>query len=93
MRLSEERVHVLAAHIVQKLVEAEAVVAPDNENLLKQRVAAWIIDDLKTEDEIDREARRILRSLSRPPEEGSEEWDIKLRQTRDDLAQRRGYAL
>lgn len=93
MRLSEERVHVLAAHMVQQLIEAEAVVVPENENIFKQRVAAWIIDDLKAEDEIDREARRILRSLSRPPEEGSEEWEIKLRQTRDDVAQRRGYVL
>lgn len=93
MRLSEERVHVLAARIVQQLIEAKAVSMPENENLLKQRVASWIIDDLKTEDEIDREARRILRSYSHPLEEGSEEWEIKLRQTREELAARRGYVL
>lgn len=93
MRLSEERVHVLASRIVDQLVEGRVIAKPDNENLLKQRIAAWIIEDLKTEDEIDREARRILRSMSHPPEEGSEDWEISLRRIKEDLAARRGFVL
>ncbi len=93
MRLSEERVHVVASRIVHHLIEGGAIEKPENENLLKQRIASWIIEDLKMEDEIDREARRILRSYSHPLEEGSEEWEIKLRQTKEELAARRGYVL
>jgi hypothetical protein len=91
--MSEDRVHVVAVLIAEKLLEDKAVTEPENRNIFVQRIAAWIIDDLKTEDEIDREARRILQSYSRPIEEGSEEWDILFRKTRADLADRKGYVL
>jgi len=79
--------------IIEKLLDSEAIAPPENMNLLVQRVVGWIVDDLKTEDEIDKETRRILSSYSKPLEEGSEAWDIKFRQTREDLAERRGYVL
>ncbi len=79
--------------IIDELLDSEAIAPPENMNLLVQRMVGWIIDDLKTEDEIDRETRRILFSYSKPLEEGSEAWDIKFRQTREDLAERRGYVL
>ncbi len=79
--------------MVERLLEAEAIAPPENENLLVQRMAGWLIDDLRTEDEIDRETRRILRSYSRPIDEDSEEWDILFRKTRVEQAERRGYIL
>lgn len=93
MRLSEERVFVIVGDMVERLLEAEAIAPPENENLLVQRIAGWLIDDLRTEDEIDREVRRILRSYSRPIDEDSEEWDILFRKTRLEQAERRGYIL
>jgi hypothetical protein len=93
VRMSEDRVHVVAVLIAEKLLDDGAVAEPENRNLFIQKITAWIIDDLKTEDEIDREARRILQSYSRPIEEGSEEWDILFRKTREELADRKGYVL
>jgi hypothetical protein len=93
MRLSEDRVFVVAELMVNKMLENEVISEPENENLLVQQIAGWIIDDLKMEDEIDREARKILRSYSKPIEENSEEWDILFRKTKEELAERKGYVL
>jgi hypothetical protein len=46
-------------------------------------------DEAKLEDSIDQEVHRILRTYSRAAPEGSAEWEILYRKTRDEVHNRR----
>ena len=57
------------------------------------RLAKVVLTDLSTEDQIDREAKRRLRSMPSAPPEGSAEWELLFRREKEQLAARKGYVL
>lgn len=94
MRMSRERMFWLADRIVGDLLATEGVVvkhAADERvrGHLRTEVFRVLEDESKLEDSIDQEVRRTLSSYSRPVPEGSAEWEILYRKTREEVQRRR----
>lgn len=91
MRLSEERVAVLARLVSERLLDEELVDLEISERDFRFMVESLILRDLKIEDEIDEEATAFL--LKNKPQlgEGSTEWDIELERKKEEFAIARGY--
>jgi hypothetical protein len=70
----------------ENLIETEL-----NQGQLELLIDEIIIRDLKIEDEIDEEAIAIIESYSRKILPGSEEWDLKFRKHKEEVANRKGY--
>jgi len=93
MRLSEERINHIAREMVKRWTKTGACRVTGDRARLETRVAKAILDDLRIEDEIDREARRRLRAMPSAPPEDSPEWDAMFLREREALASRRGYVI
>jgi hypothetical protein len=94
MRMSRERLFSLADRIIGDLLASEGVVvrgiADDRvRGQLRTEVFRVLEDETKLEESIDQEVRRTLSSYSRPAPEGSAEWEILYRKTRDEVQRRR----
>jgi hypothetical protein len=93
VRLSEERIAVLARGIVDSLLDKELVDLEIAEDRFLFLIESAIIQDLKLEDQIDEEATEFLRKHNANLEEGSPEWEIELDRKREDLAVAKGYVI
>jgi hypothetical protein len=94
MRLSDERVQVIAARIVSVLAaRSDLVRFTGDRNRLTREVTRWILADLKVEDEITQEAVGQVAGYGRGIPPGSTEWQILVDKHKDEIAQRRGYVL
>ncbi len=91
MRLTEERIAVLARKISDRLLDEEIVDLEIAENDFRFLIESLILRDLKVEDEIDEEATAFLLKTKPGLEEGSTEWGIELERKKEDLAVARGY--
>jgi hypothetical protein len=91
MRLSEERVAVIAREICDRLLDDELVDLEIAENDFLHLVEGLILRDLKIEDEIDEEATAFLLKNKPQLEEGSTEWEIELERKKEEFAIARGY--
>ncbi len=92
--MSRERLFALADRIVADLTSSEGVVirATDEERArgqLRTEVFRVLEDEAKLEESIDQEVRRTLSTYSRPVPEGSAEWEILYRKTREEVLKRR----
>ncbi len=61
-----------------------------DKNTLRMEVANTMLDDLKVEEEVEQEVRRILRSYKRNILEGSREWDVMYQKTFEEQMKKRG---
>ena len=91
MRLSEERIAVLAQLIADRLLDDELVDLEIDEGDFRFMIEGVILKDLKVEDEIDEEATAFLKRTKPHLEEGSTEWEVELERKKEDLANARGY--
>jgi len=91
MRLSEERVSVIARQICDRLLDDELVDLEIGEPDFVHLVEGLIIKDLKIEDEIDEEATAFVLKNKPRLEEGSTEWKIELERKKEEFAIARGY--
>lgn len=91
MRLSEERVALIARQITDKLLDEELIDLEIDEDRFIFLVETLLIKDLKTEDEIDEEATAFLLKNKPNLEEGSTEWGVELERKKEELAIARGY--
>lgn len=91
--MSRERMFALADRIVADLTATESVVIKaDDEKAhgqLRAEVFRVLEDESKLEESIDQEVRRTLGTYSRPAPEGSAEWEVLYRKTRDEVYRRR----
>jgi len=76
MRLSREKVNHISRLIVEDLQNDARIKFLQNANDTRLHVFKIILEQLKIEDEIDGEVRRILNSYSKKITEGSQEWDV-----------------
>jgi hypothetical protein len=88
MRMSRERIFHLADVIVKELASTGGVVfkAPDD---VRPEVIRALTEEAKLEESIDGEVRRILTSYARLAPEGSGEWEVLYRKTREEVLRRR----
>jgi len=91
LRLSEERVTLLAREITDKLLDEELVDLEIDEDRFIALVENLILRDLKIEDEIDEEATTFLLKNKPQLEEGSTEWGVELERKKEELSIARGY--
>ena len=93
MRLSEERIEAISVAITDRLAEDELVDLTIDEEDLANLIGEVIARDLRTEEEIHREAVEWLRVNRKHLDEGSNSWRIELEKQREQIAIRRGYLL
>ena len=91
MRLSEERVALLAREITDKLLDEELVDLEIDEDRFIFLVETLLLKDLRIEDEIDEEATAFLLKNKPNLEEGSTEWSVELERKKEELSIARGY--
>ncbi|MBE0564343.1 MAG: DUF507 family protein [Krumholzibacteria bacterium] len=93
MRLSEERIAVLAREIADRLLDDELVDLEIDERDFRFLIEGLITRDLQIEDEIDEEATAFILRTRPHLEEGSTEWVVELDRKKEDLANARGYTM
>ncbi len=93
MRLSEERVAVIAREIADTLLDEELVDLEIDEDRFQALVENLLLRDLQIEDELDEEATAWLHKHRAHLEEGSTEWEIELERAKEELAVARGYVI
>lgn len=91
MRLSEERVAVLARLISNRLLDEELVDLEIDEDSFMFLIEGLILKDLKMEGEIDEEATAFLLKNNPRLEEGSTEWEVELERKKEEFCIARGY--
>ncbi|MCP4400227.1 MAG: DUF507 family protein [bacterium] len=90
MRLSHDKVMHLSHLLVDALDNEELLTWLVDKNTLRMEVANTMLDDLKVEEEVEQEVRRILRSYKRNILEGSREWDVMYQKTFEEQMKKRG---
>lgn len=93
MRLSEERIEVIAGRLADRLLDEELVDITITERAFLDQLEIWIAQDLEIEEEINEAAVKRLESYSRKIEHGSDEWEALLEKAKDELARARGYVI
>lgn len=92
MRLSEDRIYAIAEKAAERLKKRGMIASAAS----VRQIAAWIekpiLDNLSVEDEIDAEVRRYISGLSKPPPEGSFDYDALFRKKKEEISRRRGFA-
>lgn len=93
MRLSEERVAVIARDIANTLLDEEMVDLEIEEDRFIFLIESLFLKDLATEGEIEEEATAWLKQNRRHVEEGSTEWEVEMDRIKEELAVARGYVI
>lgn len=79
MRLSREKVNVLAHRLADKLASIDEIEFIEDRNTIRLAIVDALTKWLKKEEEVDQEARRKIESQKRNIPEGSAEWEILYR--------------
>lgn len=93
MRLSEDRIHFIAGQIAKELVEGNQVKFGGSRIVLESEIARVILEDLKIEDEIDKEVVEMIDKMQRKLPPGSAEWQAVYMQKKEEIARRRNYII
>ena len=91
MRLSEERIAIVARHITDNLLDEELIDLEIDEDGFNSLLENLIIRDLKIEGEIDEEATAFILKTKPNLEEGSTAWEVELDRKKEELSVARGY--
>jgi hypothetical protein len=91
VRLSEERIAVLAREVCDRLLDDELVDLEMAESDFVALIEMLILSDLRIEDEIDEQATAFLLKNRPQLEEGSTAWEVEFERKKLDLAMARGY--
>ena len=91
MRLTEERIAVLAQSISERMLDEELVDLEIEEDRFVFLIQTLILSDLKMEDEIDEEATTFLLKNRPTLEEGSTEWEVEMDRKKEEFSIARGY--
>lgn len=93
MRLSEDRIHFIATQIAKELIDTKQIAYGGTRIVLESEIAKVILEDLRIEDEIDREVVDMLDKMQRKVPQGSAEWQAIYSQRKEEIARRRNYIL
>lgn len=93
MRLSEEKIALLARRIVDRLWDGDLIDFKMQERDLRVKIAQVLNEDLTIEDEISNEAIERIESYKRDIPYGTEEWRLLYERFFGEIATRRGYTV
>lgn len=79
MRLSRDKIIRLSHVIIDELVRRDEVIFVEDRNTIRLEIVKIINEELKREEDLDREARKKIESQKKTVPEGSPEWDILYR--------------
>ena len=91
MRLSEDRIHFIAQQIAKELVDTNLVKFAGSRVVLEAEISKVVMEDLKIEDEIDREVTEMIEKMKRNIPQGSAEWNAIYAEKKEELARRKNY--
>ena len=90
MRISRDKVNVLAKRILDALKELDAVEFVEDPNTIRTETRNLLEALLKDEEKIDAAARQKIESQKRTIMEGTQEWDILYRKYYQDEVKKLG---
>jgi len=90
MRISRDKVNVLAKRILDALKELDAVEFVEDPNTIRTETRNLLEGLLKDEEKIDAAARQKIESQKRTIMEGTQEWDILYRKYYQDEVKKLG---
>jgi hypothetical protein len=93
LRLSEEKIALLAGRVVDRLWDDDLIDFKMQERDLRVQIAQVVQEDLRVEDEISNEAIERIESYKRDIPYGTEEWRLLYERFFNEIAQRRGYTV
>ncbi len=93
MRLSEDRINFITDQIVKELLDAKALRYGGSKIVMESEITRVIIEDLKIEEDIDREVTEMLDKMTKTPPQGSAEWSALYMQKKEEIARRKNYIL
>lgn len=93
MRLSEDKLALIAQRIVDRLWDNDLIDFKMQERDLQVKVAQVLQEDLRIEDEISNEAIERIESYKRDIPYGTEEWRLLFDRFFNEIAERRGYTV
>ena len=79
MRLTREKINVLAHEITERLVSSDSIEFIEDRNTIRLAIVESLNKWLKKEETVDIAARKKIESQIRKIPEGSAEWDILYR--------------
>lgn len=93
MKLSRERVGLLAKAIVEGLLREKLIASPQNKEELTRRVEAVITEELMVEDRLNAEVEKILKSYEGEIEKGNLDYRKMFQMVKSQLVKERGIVL
>ena len=93
MRLTEERIAVLARAVADTLLDDEHIDLEIEEDRFIFLLENLLLEDLRTEDRIDEEAAAWLRVNRSHLQDGTPEWEVAMDKVKKDIAISKGYVL
>ena len=93
MRMSPEKVKDLAAQIVEMFEKHAGVHLNEDRDAVRVTVGSVILDDLREEEDIEREVDELIRRHSSDIDQGDLDVEILRRKFRSEIARRRGVVL
>lgn len=93
MRLTEERIAVIAKQICDALLDEEHVDLEITEERFRFIIESLLLEDFRLGDKIDDEATEWMRKHRPHVSEGTNEWEVQLEKVREDLAVAKGYVI
>ena len=91
MRLSEDRVHFIAQQIAKEVLDSGLVSFGGSRIVLEAEISKVILEDLRVEDEIDKEVVDMISKMKRNIPPGSAEWSAIYAQKKEEIARRKNY--
>ena len=91
MRLTEERIEILARCVTDRMLDEELIDLEIDEDRFVFLIQTLILRDLKMEDEIDEEATAFLLKNKPNLEEGSTEWEVEMGRKKEEFSIARGF--
>ena len=93
MRLSNDKIALLAQSIVDRLWDEDLIDFKMQDRDLRHQLGQVLEEDLRIEDEIANEAIERIQTYKRDIPYGSDEWRVLYDRFFDEIATRRGYTL
>lgn len=91
MRMSEDRVQFISRQIAEELVAKNLINFSGSKIVLESEIGRVLLEDLKIEDEIDREVVDMIDRMQRKPPQGSAEWQALFMAKKEEIARRKNY--
>jgi hypothetical protein len=93
MRINENKIAVLGKEIGAKMHSSKGITFNVTLEVLENKIASVILENMKQEDEIEKEARSILEKHQKEIQDGSLDHYSLLKKVKDRLIKQKGFVI